>query len=137
VGRGENTKSYVPVVASLFESGRLWLSEGPNDPLYCDMSQLLGMESDGKSFEQVLKLIETAKSTGRWLILAGHEITEGGNQTTLLPTLEAICKYALDPANGIWIDNVHNITSYIKSKRGEAPFVSKVPDYKNALLPIK
>ena len=24
---------------------------------------------------------------------------------------------ATDPANGIWIDNVHNIASYIKQKR--------------------
>lgn len=135
VGRGESTKSYVPVVASLFESGRLWLSESANDPLFCDMSQLTGMESDGKSFEQIKALIEAAKNKGKWLILAGHETNESGNQTTLLPTLEAICKYALDPANGIWIDNVHNIASYVKSKRGEAPFVSKVPNYNNALLP--
>jgi beta-glucosidase len=137
VGRGENLKSYIPVVASLFESGRLWLSEGPNDPLFCDMPQLTGMESDGKTFDQVKKLIETAKSTGKWLILAGHEMNEGGNQTTLLPTLEAICKYAQDPANEIWIDNVHNIASYVKSKRGETPFAAKAPDYKKSFLPIE
>jgi beta-glucosidase len=136
VGRGENTKSYIPLVASLFESGRLWQSEGPNDPAFCDMSQLTGMEMDGKSFDQVKELIETAKSTGKWLILAGHEINEGGNQTTLLPTLEAICKYALDPANGIWIDNVHNIAAYVKSKSGELAFV-QAPDYKNPILPIE
>jgi beta-glucosidase len=137
VGRGENLKSYIPVVGSLFESGRLWLSEGPNDPLFCDMSQLTGMESDGKTFDQILKLIETAKSTGKWLILAGHEMNEGGNQTTLLPTVEAICKYALDPANGIWIDNVHNIAAYVRSKRGDAPFEAKMPDYKKSFLPIE
>jgi hypothetical protein len=28
-----------------------------------------------------------------------------------------LCKYAADPANGIWIDNVHNIASFIKQKR--------------------
>jgi beta-glucosidase len=137
VGRGENIKSYIPVVGSLFESGRLWLSEGPNDPLYCDMSQLTGMESDGKTFEQIKQIIETAKTTGKWLILAGHEMNEGGNQTTLLPTLEAICKYAQDPANGIWIDNVHNIAAYVKAKRGEAPFASKMPDYKKSFLPVE
>ena len=136
VGRGSNIKSYIPVVASLFESGRLWLSEGPNDPLFCDMSQLTGMESDGKSFDQILKLITTAKETGKWLILAGHEMNEGGNQTTLLPTLEAICKYAQDPANEIWIDNIHNIASFVKAKREETPFTAKVPDYKNSTLTI-
>ncbi len=137
VGRGENIKSYIPVVASLFESGRLWLSEGPNDPMFCDLSQLTGMELDGKSFEQVKKLIETAKSTGKWLILAGHEMNDGGNQTSLLTTIEAICKYAKDPANEIWIDNVHNIASYIKKQRGEEPFTGKLPDYKKSFLPIQ
>jgi len=58
VGKGVNLRSYIPVVASMFESGRLWLSEGPNDPSFCDMAQLTGMELDGKSFEQIKSLIE-------------------------------------------------------------------------------
>ena len=119
VGKGVNLKSYIPLVATIFETGRLWLSEGPNDPVNCDMSQLTGMELDGKSFDQIKKLIESAKKKGQWLILAGHEINNDGNQTSLLSTIEAICKYASDPANGIWIDNVHNIASYIRDKRGE------------------
>ena len=121
VGKGLNTKSYVPVVASLFESGRGWLDEGPNDPSFCDMAQLTGMELDGKSFDDIKKLIDAAKSTGKWLILAGHEMNVSGNQTSLLATLEAICAYATDPANEIWIDNVHNIASYILEKRNEIP----------------
>jgi beta-glucosidase-like glycosyl hydrolase/peptidoglycan/xylan/chitin deacetylase (PgdA/CDA1 family) len=133
VGKGINTKSYIPVVASLFETGRGWLDEGPNDPAYCDMSQLTGMEMDGKSFDQILALIESAKSSGQWLILAGHEMNDEGIQTTYLKTLEALCKYAADPANGIWIDNVHNIASYIKNKRGELSF-TELPIYKNPIF---
>jgi peptidoglycan-N-acetylglucosamine deacetylase len=121
VGRGINTRSYVPVVAELFESGRGWLDEGPNDPVFCDLAQLTGMELDGKSFDQILPLIEAARSRGQWLILAGHEMDEQGRQTSLLSTIEAICKYAMDPANGIWIDNVHSISSYIKEHRGNIP----------------
>ena len=123
-GRGADAKSYIPVVASLFETGRGWLSEGPNNPSFCDMSQLTGMELDGKSFEQIKKLIDESGSKGSWLVLAGHEMNESGNQTSLLSTIEAICVYASDPANGIWIDNVHNIASYIKEKRGEKPFTA-------------
>lgn len=119
IGRGKMTRSYVPVIADGFETGRGWLSEGPNDPVFCDLSQLYGMELDGKSFKQILSLIGEAKSKSMWLILAGHEMNEGGSQTSLLTTIEAICKYASDPVNGIWIDNVHNIASYIKEKRGE------------------
>ena len=117
VGRGEHTKSYVPLVASMFETGRDWLNEGPNDPAYCDMAKLTAMELDGKSFEEVKKLIESARSKGYWLILAGHEMDEGGAQTSLLSTIEAICKYAADPANGIWIAPVHQIAAYIEEER--------------------
>ena len=114
IGRGINVQSYVPLIAFLFESGRGWLNEAPNDPAFCDLSQLNGTELDGKSIDQVLKLIESAKTNGYWLILAGHEMDEEGFQTSQLKTIESICKYATDPANGIWIDNVHNIASYIK-----------------------
>jgi hypothetical protein len=122
VGRGKMTRSYIPVIAEKFETGRGWLGESPNDPLFCDMSQLMGIELDGKSFEQIASLIERAKNSGQWLVLAGHEMNDGGSQTSLLATIEAICKYASDPANGIWIDNVHNIAAYVKEKRGEPPF---------------
>lgn len=117
VGRGEGTRSYVPLISEKFETGRGWLNEYPNDPLFCDLSQLAGCELDGKSFEQIRILIESAKNKGQWLILAGHEMDDGGYQTSLLSTIEAICKYAADPANGIWIDNVHNIADYLKKHR--------------------
>ena len=117
IGRGINVQSYVPLIAIMFETGRGWLNEAPNDPAFCDLAQLNGAELDGKSFEQVLKLIETAKTNGHWLILAGHEMNEEGFQTSQLKTIEAICKYAKDPGNGIWIDNIHNIASYIKQNR--------------------
>jgi peptidoglycan/xylan/chitin deacetylase (PgdA/CDA1 family) len=135
VGRGKNIKSYIPVVSAMFETARLWLSEGPNDPSFCDMSQLTGMELDGKSFEQAKKIIESAKSKGQWLIFAGHEMNDSGTQTSRLSTIEAICKYALDPANGIWINTVHSVASYVKEKRGEKPFADTLA-YKNPLLPI-
>jgi peptidoglycan/xylan/chitin deacetylase (PgdA/CDA1 family) len=138
VGRGEYTKSYVPLVASMFETGRDWLNEGPNDPAYCDMAKLTAMELDGKSFEEVKKLIVSARSKGHWLILAGHEMDEGGAQTSFLSTIEAICKYAADPANGIWIAPVHQIAAYIKEKRGGPPFTGDSGDiYKRMLLRAK
>ena len=117
IGRGINVQSYVPLIASMFESGRGWLNEAPNDPYFCDLAQLNGTELDEKSFEQVLKLIETAKASGHWLVLAGHEMNEEGFQTSQLRTIEAICRYAKDPANSIWIDNVHKIASYVEQKR--------------------
>jgi peptidoglycan/xylan/chitin deacetylase (PgdA/CDA1 family) len=121
VGKGKGTMSYVPVVAEMFESGRGWLGEAPNDPVYCNICQLSGIELDGKSFDQVKSIIETAMKAGDWIVFAGHEMADGGRQTSLLSTIEELCNYAADPANGIWIDTVHNIASYIIREKREIP----------------
>ena len=117
VGRGVDTRSYVPLVAERFETGRNWMNEGPNDPSYCDLARLNGTELDGLSFAEALKLIETAREQGAWLVFAGHEMDEGGRQTALLPTIDSICRYAADPANGIWLDNVSEIGKYVLETR--------------------
>lgn len=107
-------------MAELFRSGRGWLDEGPNDPWFCDMAQLLAMESDNKSFDQLRPIIENAMADGRWLILAGHEIGEEGTQTTYVSTLDALCRYAKDPANGIWIAPVGTVAKYVIQHRSAA-----------------
>lgn len=122
IGRGENTKSYVPVVSKLFLSGRGWLDEGPNAPQFCDLAQLTGMEMDGKDFEQILPLIENAKKSGAWLVLAGHEMGASGNQTTRLSMLKKLIEYAQNPTNGIWIAPVGTVAKYIKGKRDKLSF---------------
>lgn len=119
VGRGLEVQSYVPLVAQRFLSGRGWLGEDSNDPWFCDLAQLLGMESDGKSFETLQNVVDKAAREGRWLILAGHEIGDGGPQTTLVPTLEKLCDYAKNPAHGIWIDTVAAIAEYIQKIRAK------------------
>ena len=117
VGRGRNVKSYVPVVAEQFLAGRGWMDEWANDPAFCDMAQLMAMELDGKDFEQVKQLIDRTTANGGWLVFCGHEIGEGGRQTTLSATLKAICEYAQDPDNGLWLDSVENVTRYILKER--------------------
>ncbi len=117
VGRGRNLKSYIPVVAENFLSGRGWMDEWSNDPAFCDMAQLMGVELDGKNFEQVKQWIDKTTANGGWLIFCGHEIGEGGRQTTLSPTLKALCEYAQEPANGLWLDTVQTVASYIVKQR--------------------
>jgi peptidoglycan-N-acetylglucosamine deacetylase len=117
VGRGRDTKSYVPVVAELFRSGRGWLGEGPNDPAFCDLAQLTGMEMDGKSFYQIRLLVESARQNGQWLVLAGHEMGEEGRQTTSLAMLRQLIEYAQDPANGVWLAPVGTVAKYIQTHR--------------------
>ncbi len=117
VGRGVNTRSYVPLVAERFLTGRNWMNEGPNDPVYCDLARLNGTELDGKSFSEALTLIKEARDQGAWVVFAGHEMNDGGRQTALLSTIDSICQYASDPANGIWIDNVSKIGEYVRNMR--------------------
>ncbi|HPC97152.1 MAG TPA: polysaccharide deacetylase family protein [Sedimentisphaerales bacterium] len=117
VGRGAHLHSYVPLVARMFEAGRGWMDEAANDPAFCDPAQLLGVELDGRDFAAAKKLIDTAVENGSWLVFAGHEIGEGGRQTTRIDTLEAICRYARDPNNGIWIGTIQKIVRYVVEAR--------------------
>jgi peptidoglycan/xylan/chitin deacetylase (PgdA/CDA1 family) len=117
VGRGREVKSYVPLVAERFLSGRKWLNEDANDPAFCDLAQLLAFESDGKAIEALKALIDKAAAEGRWLILVGHEVGDGGYQTTLAAAVEELCRFAKDPKNGIWIDTVGSIAEYVLKAR--------------------
>ncbi len=117
VGRGVNAKSYVPVVASRFLAGRGWRDEAPTAPAVCDLAQLMTMELDGLTWEQLKILVEQARKTGGWLVLCGHDIGEGGRQTVRIDTLRAFCEYAKDPKNGVWVDTVANIGQYVAKQR--------------------
>ena len=118
VGRGVGTQSYVPVVASAFVTSRGWLDEAPNDPSYVDFAQLTGIESDGKDFDQILAIVEAARQTGSWVVLAGHEMGKDGPQTTRLTMLERLCAYANDRANGVWMAPVGTVAKYVRAQRG-------------------
>lgn len=120
VGRGRNTQSYVPLVAELFASGRRWLDEGSNNPVFCDPAQLMCIEMDGKDFDQIRVLLEEAKELEQWVVLGGHEIGSSGEQTTRLLMLEKLLKYAQDPANDIWIAPVGEVGQYVLDQRVSA-----------------
>jgi peptidoglycan-N-acetylglucosamine deacetylase len=117
VGRGKGLKSYIPIVADMFVTGRGWMNEYSNDPTFCDLANLAGRELDGLSFDEAIALVEEAKENGHWVILAGHDIGEPDRQTVLSTTLEKLCIYLNDPVNNIWIDTVGNVGSYISENR--------------------
>jgi len=117
VGRGTDTQSYVPVISNRFSSGRTWLDETPNDPSYCDLAQITGVEMDGKNFDEIKSIIETTKKDGLWLVLAGHDIGKKNRQTTETKMLKKLLPYLQDPANKIWVAPVGEITAYINEKK--------------------
>ncbi len=118
VGRGVETKSYVPVIAELFVAGRGFRDEVANDPAYCDLAQTMGIDSDGLSFEAMKTLVETARDRGSGVVFAGHDIGKSGRQVTEAASLEQFLKYAQDPANGVWLDTIEKVAKHIQTQRG-------------------
>jgi peptidoglycan/xylan/chitin deacetylase (PgdA/CDA1 family) len=121
IRRGEQTQSYVPLVAKRFLAGRGFRDEAANDPAFCDFAQLLGIDSDEMSFEELRDAVEAGAKTGGWVVFAGHDIGPGGHQVTRAAALEQLLEYARDPANGVWLDTVKTVATYIQAHRHGAP----------------
>lgn len=117
VGRGRNLRSYVPLVDELFESGRGWLNEPANDPAFADMALLQGNEMDGKDFAEIKTRIDDAIANGSWLLLAGHEIGEGGNQTVRTEMLRELAAYLKSPDCELWVGTVAEVAAHVNQVR--------------------
>jgi peptidoglycan/xylan/chitin deacetylase (PgdA/CDA1 family) len=117
IGRGEQTRSYVPLIAKRFLTGRGFRDETPNDPAFVDFAQLFGVDSDSMSFEQMRDMVTRAEAIGGWVVFAGHEIGASGNQTTLFSTLDRFLIWAADPANGVWLDRVDTVARHVRQSR--------------------
>jgi peptidoglycan/xylan/chitin deacetylase (PgdA/CDA1 family) len=117
VGRGRGTKSYIPLVAEIFQLGRTYRDKTPNDPGFCDFAQLTGIEMDGKEFEEIRLLIEAGKKTNQWIAFGGHEMGDSGQQTTRLVMLRKLLEYAANPENKVWLAPMGTIAAYIETKR--------------------
>jgi peptidoglycan/xylan/chitin deacetylase (PgdA/CDA1 family) len=118
VGRGRETRSYVPIVAELFAAGRSYMDEAPNDPVYCDVAKVMGMDMDGRDFEDLRPVLEQVKEGALWLVLAGHEMGTDGVQTTRLAMLESLIAYARHPDNRLWVAPVGTVAGYVVEQGG-------------------
>jgi len=118
VGRGENTRSYVPIVAKHFLVGRGYMAESATDPAYCDLAQVMTRGIDTLSFEQVRPWLDSTLQQGHWLNLAGHEISGDHPQTTRTATLAAIAAHCR--ANNIWLDTVLAVAEHVKAAQTKA-----------------
>jgi peptidoglycan-N-acetylglucosamine deacetylase len=117
VGRGVNTRSYIPVVAKRFLTGRGYLNERANDPRVCDLPNLMGTAVDDLDFEQMKKLVDAAAKDGRWIVFVGHEMGRRGFQITDTTALAELCRYVKDPANGVWLDTVEAVAKHVRTVR--------------------
>lgn len=117
VGRGVATRSYIPLVAERFLSGRGYLNEAANDPAVCDLANLMGTAFDDMPFAQMRAHVETALKEGRWLVFVGHEIGERGYQTTRVDALAELCAWLKAPSTGVWLDTVKSVAGWVKEHR--------------------
>lgn len=119
VGRGEERRSYVPVVAQHFLAGRGFRDEHFNDPSFCDLAKLGGTELDGLNLPGLLAVLEKAEQHGAWIVFAGHDVGESGRQVVLADALDQFCAHCRRPENGVWIDTVANIAEYVRAARAQ------------------
>jgi len=118
VGRGEDLKSTIPLVAKHFRVGRGAFDEIANDPAFCDLAHITGIDLDRTPWEKAEALVVSSADEGRWLVPFSHEIAPEGRQATLPDTLEKVCAYCTDEKNGIWIDTVAAVGEYVRRVRG-------------------
>ncbi|MCF2859903.1 polysaccharide deacetylase family protein [Pseudoalteromonas sp. SMS1] len=119
VGRGKEVRSYVPLIAEMFKTGRTWLDETGNNPTYTDFAQLAGNRMDGMTFEEIKDLLALLREDNKWIILAGHEVGEKGMYSVDKEALEALIVYLQDPKNGFWLATVTEVANHIEAQRAK------------------
>lgn len=119
VGRGEGVRSYVPLVAKHFLVGRGFMDEFYNPPLVCDLAQAMARSFDGLPFGVVEQYLKRTVAGHGWLIVVGHDVCEERGQAVRPGTLEKLCEFATDPANGLWVDTVESVGRHIQTARSQ------------------
>ena len=119
-GRGAQTMSYVPVVASHFIAGRGFGLDFSNNPKDCDLAKVNALAADGYSFEAFKRAIERAVAAGDWVIFCGHGVGEkGGRYPGISPVeLEKLCKWLESQRGVVWTGTVAEVAEYISKTRG-------------------
>jgi len=117
VGRGRDTRSYVPLVAELFQTGRRWLDETSNAPDHFDTAQVMAMRMDGEDFAAVQRMVERARHSGNWLVLAGHGVGDNPRWGTQLDMLKDLLAYAQNPDKRVWIAPVTEVATFIAEQQ--------------------
>jgi peptidoglycan/xylan/chitin deacetylase (PgdA/CDA1 family) len=116
VGRGVDTRSYVPMIANRFLAGRAFNDISANSLHRCDLARLMCVNSDDKTFADLEPLLDATLAEGSWLVLGGHEIGDTRDFETTTPSLvEAVVDWCR--RNGVWVDTIGTIAGYVLDRR--------------------
>jgi hypothetical protein len=118
VGRAGGRQSFVPVVAGRFLAGRGYGSETSNDPAACDLAHLDAFTIDGLDAGQLLAMVDAGAASGRWVVMAGHDVGGRAEQTVLVDALDALCHRAGE--DGVWVAPVTEVARHLRARRAPA-----------------
>ena len=104
------------MVTRRFLAARGYGSETSNDPRRCDFAHLDAFTIDGLDAGELVGLVDNAGATGRWVIMAGHDVGEGGEQTVLVDSLEALC-HRIAQAD-VWVAPVAAVAKHLRPAAG-------------------
>jgi peptidoglycan-N-acetylglucosamine deacetylase len=113
VGRGELTRSYVPLVARRFLAGRGYHGLYPNMPDVCDLAHLDALPLDRLTAEEVRAKAEPAIARGGWFIVAGHEISSTDPTATQEATLVKLARWLTAAETRVWVATVSEIADWL------------------------
>ena len=121
VGRGAESRSYVPVVARHFIAGRGFNLDFSNDPAACDLMKVNALAVDGWSYASFIRAIEQAAKSGDWVVFCGHGVEpRGGKYPAISPVeLEKVCAWLEQHKGEIWTGTVAEVAEYITENRGK------------------
>lgn len=117
VGRGEASRSYVPVVARLYLAGRCYYTESCNAPDFCDLARLFAYKLDTQPLDELIGLIEKAIEQRAWIVFAGHETGASGHQNIDLAKFRKLLQYLQNRQDELWTDTVESVAQYIQQRR--------------------
>lgn len=115
VGRGQGARSYVPLVAELFDVGRTFNDRWANDPGRCDLSKVACVDMDGQDFDGVRMTLEAALTSGAWTVLGGHEVDPTDHRATSVELLKRIAGWCED--HRVWVDTLGSVGAWVGSFR--------------------
>jgi peptidoglycan/xylan/chitin deacetylase (PgdA/CDA1 family) len=118
VGRGRRRRSYVPVVADRFVAGRGYAGETGNLPERCDLAHLDAYVVDGLESDTLNALVDTGRSRGEWVVMAGHDVGRCGAQTVPASALDRFCQ-RLSRDDRVWVAPVVEVAERVLRWRQE------------------
>lgn len=77
------------------------------------MAHLEAFTVDGLDPEKLLGLIDHPGASGRWVIMAGHDVGGGGEQTVLIDSLAALCHRIAQP--DVWAAPVAAVAKHLRA----------------------